>query len=160
MAREVTLTGFIAHLSAAAIAVRSHQHEALEKAARLVEAEAKREIGHYQGQAGQFVHWAELADSTKADRVRQGYAENEPLLREGDLRDSIAHVVRGNEAVIGSASEIAVYQELGTDKIPPRSFLGGALVRKSDQVAQILGEGAVKALVGPGVFQGRLPIRD
>jgi HK97 gp10 family phage protein len=160
MAREVTLSGFIAHLTAASLAVRNHQHEALEKAARVVEAEAKREIGHYQGEAGQFAPWAELADSTKADRVRQGYAENEPLLRDGTLRDSIGHVVRGNEAVIGSASEIAVYQELGTDKIPPRSFLGGALVRKSDQVAQILGEGVVKALVGPGVFQGRLPIND
>jgi len=163
--RELSIAGFLSHLAGMDLAMRHETEHALEKAARLVEAEAKKEIGHYQDEAGQFAAWAELADSTKDDRVRMGYAENDPLLRTGELRDSIHHAVEvtgpgQGDAVIGSDSDIAVWQELGTRTIPPRSFLGGALVRKSEQVAELLGEGIVKALVGNQVVGGRLGIED
>lgn len=161
--KEMSLDGFLLHLAGMEIAMTAHTAHALEKAAVMVETEAKAEIGHYQGEAGQFAAWAELADSTKADRARHGYAEDEPLLREGTLRDSITHSVEvtgpvAGEAVIGSNSEIAVYQELGTSRIPPRSFLGGALVRKADKVAELLGGHVEKALLGEEVHQGRLSI--
>jgi phage gpG-like protein len=110
------------------------QHEAdkiaLERAARMIEHRAKEKIGEYQEQAGPFIAWAELAESTKADRARQGYPDDEPLLRTGELRDSIEHFVADGEAHIGSNNDIAVYQELGTEHIPPRSFLGGCRRRK------------------------------
>ena len=162
---DISLAGFMGHLAGLDVSLRAETEHALERAARVVEAEAKAEIGHYQGQAGPFAAWAELADATKDDRARKGYAENEPLLREGTLRDSIHHAVEvtgatEGKAVIGSDSEIAVFQELGTQRIPPRSFLGGALVRKSEQVTRILGAGVAKALVGEGVINGALQIED
>jgi phage gpG-like protein len=155
---DLSILGAIARLSEMAIAVEVEQRRALERAALVVEAEAKREIGTYQDETGPFAPWAELADTTKNDRVRQGFSENEPLLRTGDMRDSIDHVVEQDEAVVGSNSDIAVYQELGTDRIPPRSFLGGAASRRGEEVARILGGGVVKALVGKDVVGGLLPI--
>ena len=50
----------------------------------------------------------------------------EPLLRTGGLRDSISTHVEGAEATVGSVSPIALYQEQGTEHIPPRPFLGPA----------------------------------
>lgn len=162
--QEFTLENFIGHLGVLGAGQHPAGHHALEQAARLVEAEAKAEIGHYQAEAAPFVAWAELAQATKDDRAAQGFPEDEPLLRTGDLRDSISHTVEMSgaghgEAVIGSPSEIAVYQELGTQKIPPRSFLGGALVRKTHEVVDMLGHGVTAGLLGEGVRGGYFPIR-
>ena len=116
-------------------------HEGVTAGATVVRDEARAEIGHYQSAAAPFAAWKELADSTKADRSRKGFPDNNPLLRTGGLRDSIEVVVHGAEASVGSNSKIALYQEVGTARIPPRSFLGGAAVRKTDA--------AVKAMVAP-----------
>jgi phage gpG-like protein len=140
--REFDLLGFAAHLVAAEAAINHAEHKALERAAKLVEREAKEEIGHYQE------GWPQLSESTKGDRERKGFPADEPLLRTGDLRDSIHHQVEGKEAVVGSESDVAVWQELGTAKIPPRSFLAGAAHRKGQQVAHIIGRGVVHSLVG------------
>ena len=154
------LGAFAEHLLKAALAEEIAIREGLSKAAKVVEKEAKAEIGDYQGQDGPFVAWADLADATKADRVRQGFPEDEPLLRTGDLRDSIGTAMSpdGLEAQIGSNSDIAVYQELGTATIPPRSFLGGAMARKTDEVLAIVGASTATALVGDQVVNRALPI--
>jgi len=154
----MTLTGFITHLAAAQALVARASHSSLEQAARVVEREAKAKIGKYQTQAGPFAGWAELAQSTKDDRVRQGFPENEPGLRTGQMRDSIGHAVGRNEAVVGSNDDKLVWFELGTSKQPPRSVLGIAAAHKGPEVARILGGGVVKSLVGQGVFGGKLPI--
>lgn len=148
---DMNLASFIGHMAASIASLHHHEHKAMEHACVVVETEAKHEIGTYQGPASPFVAWAELADATKNDRVLKGYAENEPLLREGALRDSIGHAVGDREGVVGSDSQIAEWQELGTVRIPPRSFLGGAAVRKGPDVAHILGQSAVRALVGEHV---------
>jgi phage gpG-like protein len=57
---------------------------------------------------------------------KQGIFADEPLLRTGELRESIEKHVERHEAVVGSDSKVAVAQELGTTTIPPRSFLGAA----------------------------------
>ena len=98
-----------------------------EKVADIVKQDAQVKIGVYQEAAGQFPAWAPLADSTVADRISKGFSPLEPLLRTGELRDSIETHVEGAEATVGSASMIALYQEQGTDRIPPRPFLGPAL---------------------------------
>jgi hypothetical protein len=138
------------------------QHEAdkhsLHKATELLQEHVREKFGEYQPEAGPFVEWAQLADSTKADRVYQGYAENEPLLRTGDLRESVETLVRDNVGYVGSDSDIAVYQELGTIKMPPRSTFGSAAVETMDLIVEIVGKGAVAALVGKHVFQGRMEI--
>ncbi len=144
-----TLAGFAAHLAAMVIEVEHETKEALERAAQLVATEAKAEIGIYQDAAGPFAEWPELADSTKADRVSKGFSENKPLLRTGGLRDSIEHQVSGDTAHVGSDSDVAVYQELGTARgIPPRSFLGGAAFRKEHEIRQLAGESAVAVIEG------------
>ena len=114
--------------------------KALQKAAKLVEKRAKEKIGEYQKQAGPFIAWPELAESTKADRARHGYPEDEPLLRSGEMRDSIGRAtsIDGLEVQIGSNSDIAVWQELGTQHIPPRSFLGGATAEKLHEIKEIM----------------------
>lgn len=131
---------------------------ALEKAAIVIETETKRRFGEYQDVAGPFGAWAELADFTKEDRVRKGYPEDEPLLRTGGLRDSYGHRVGDGVAYIGSDSPIAVAQELGTDRMPPRSTIGGAAVAKADLVAALIGEEVAISLAGEGVFARRVVI--
>ncbi len=156
--REFSIGEFVLHLAAVHERMEHGDQEAMEQAALVVENRAKADIGHYQTGIAPFADWASLAEATRDDRVRQGFPEDDPLLRTGGLRDSIEHVVAAFEAVIGSNSEIAEYQELGTDKIPPRSFLGGAAVQTGEEVARILQQGVVKALVGAGVSGGRLDI--
>lgn len=164
MAGEISILEAIAKLGEMTLAVKEAERLAMEKATRIVQREAKREIGHYQDQAGQFVAWAGLADSTLADKDRKGYGTPDPLLRTGDMRDSIERRVEQSgflgvtEGAVGSDSDIAVYQELGTSKMPPRSFLGGAAFRKAEEVAEVLGSGVVAALVGDKVHKGHLPI--
>lgn len=139
---------FAEHLLTLEVAIAATTHRALEKAARIVEKDAKGQIGTYQGAVGPFQDWAELAESTKEDRIRRGYTANDPLLRDGKLRDSIQHEVEGHEAVIGSKSDIAAYQEFGTPTIPPRPFMGPAVFKNKKKIQQILGEALVEGLVG------------
>lgn len=132
--KTFTPVGFAIFLGEMIIEVPHANHEALEGAAVIVETEAKRVIGTYD------YNWPELADSTKADRVHQGFPENEPLLRTGEMRDSIEHVSDSREANVGSNNDKAVWQELGTSRgIPPRSFLGQAAVHKASEVVDEIG---------------------
>jgi HK97 gp10 family phage protein len=152
--------GLAKHLLETVVAQHEMQQKGLEKAARVVEKRAKEKIGEYQDQVGPFIAWPELADSTKADRLRKGFSEDEPLLRTGAMRDSIEHMVVDNAAYVGSNSDIAVFQELGTSKMPPRSFLGGALAEKTDDVCEIIGESTYNALIGKDVVGGKMEIGD
>lgn len=120
----------------------------LTKSAIRVERRAKSKIGDYQQEQGPFEAWRELAESTQADRRQQGYNEDDPLLRTGALRDSIQHVVEANKAVVGSASEIAMYQETGTPRIPPRSFLGGSAAKESPAIIKDTGRIAFRPFQG------------
>lgn len=156
---EFSLTGFAAHLGRLVIAEAIETEHALETVARIVEKEAKAEIGHYQSAAGPFVAWAELADSTKEDRAKHGFPENDPLLRTGEMRDSIEHTVHGHEADIGSNDDKAVWQELGTATIPPRSFLGGAAFRKEHEVVEHIGADTFAYLCGASVYGGKMLIK-
>ena len=138
----------------AEIAIHHAANAALERVARKVESTAKDEIGTYQPEVGPFPAWPELADSTKDQRVRLGYSENAPLLRSGELRDSIGHEVADFEAVIGSDSDIMVYQEMGTHRIPPRPVLGPAAERNHDTILRELGGAVVAGLLGRETIEG------
>jgi hypothetical protein len=52
-----------------------------------------------------------------------GQDHGAPWLRTGMLRASIGHDIDGIVAVVGSSSDVAVDQELGTRTDPPRPFL-------------------------------------
>jgi len=132
---EFSLTGFVAFLGGMALKLERSKHEALEKAAVIVETEAKRVIGtHDYG-------WPPLAPSTLAKK-----AADTPLLETGKMRDSITHSVDGDTARVGSNEDVALYQEIGTSKIPPRPFLQGAVQHKIHEICDVIGNTAVKVI--------------
>jgi hypothetical protein len=141
---------FLRETAGELVIVREAIQPGLDAASALIEKEAKAEFGTYQQGIGPFGDWPELADATKEDRVRQGYPENEPLLRSGELRDSIEREVDHFEATVGSKSEIMLYQELGTQRIPPRPVLGIALQRCWPQIQALIGKAAAAGFCGGG----------
>ncbi len=143
-------------------------HHALEQIGQAVEQQAQAEMGVYQQAVGPFSAWPELADSTKADRVAQGYTENDPLRRSGALAASItnvvdtvalahvgAHVAAG-EVVIGSEAPVMLYQEVGTPKIPPRPVLGPAVIHQEPMIKQAAGIALAEGLLPDYVGRLRL----
>lgn len=114
----------------------------LETVGAEVEKNAKSKFGEYQEGIGRFEKWPELAESTKEDRVRKGFGENEPLLRDGALRDSVSHAVdlASKSVEVGSTSEVMVWQELGTKHIPPRPVIGSAMYEKKARIQALCGE--------------------
>lgn len=142
-----SIAGMIAHLGVMAAAETLALHRGLKECAVAIEATAKSEFGHYQPEVQPFAGWVELADSTKAERQAQGFTPNDPLLRSGELQKSVNHEVSGLEAVIGSTSDVMVYQELGTDKIPPRAVLGPAAIRNKKLIMKTLGHAAAEGLL-------------
>jgi phage gpG-like protein len=147
-----SIGGFIAHMAAMEAAVALELHRGLKKCATAIEGTAKSEFGVYQGDVGAFSAWAPLAESTQEQRKSLGYTPDDPLLRSGDLRDTVTHEVNGTEAVIGSDSDVMVYQELGTPTIPPRAVLGPAAIRNKPLIEKTLGAAVAKGLLyGSGV---------
>ena len=129
---ELSLTEFAALLERAAADEHEAMRAGLEKAGALVAENARGRVGTYEGN-----DWPQLADTTVEDRVRHGYAPDEPLLRTGELRDSIGHQVDGNEVAVGSDLPIANYQENGTERVPPRPFVGPAMMHEGQHAADV-----------------------
>ncbi len=126
--------------------------------AEALKIEAQAKIGHLQGGVGRYPssggavgQWAELAESTKEDKERQGYvfnADYNPLYREGDLKKSISAIavtISGKtKIVLGSDSQIMFWQEFGTEKIPPRSVIGLTMFQYAPKITYYFGEMLVK----------------
>ncbi|PVY84045.1 hypothetical protein C7434_3755 [Pantoea sp. PNA 14-12] len=126
------LEQFAMELSSASASIATGLEASFRVIVKEIEETAKEEIGVYQPAYGPFDAWAPLAEATKADRVRRGYSEDEPLLRSAQLRDSIESEIVGLAAIVGTKKEIGLWQEVGTSHIPPRPFMGPAYVRKID----------------------------
>jgi hypothetical protein len=149
--KEFTLAEFAAHLEGLAAGMKAVEATILEEAGKTIEALAKAKIGEYQEAAGPFATWEPLSENTLycgvdeeghryPGKVELGYAPpDNPLLRTGEMRDSIEHQVIGNEVHVGSNSDVAVDQELGTTKIPPRRLLGGAAFEQAPKIAEAAG---------------------
>lgn len=140
--KDLTLMEAIGLFSTLGLEVSHAHHDGLERAAKVVEKQAKAYIGTYDARPV----WPELAERTKSERSRLGFSDNEPLLRTGELRDSIEHTVShmpglvGDlEAQIGSNNQKAVWHELGTSKAPPRPFLEPAMKAKIDEILEVIG---------------------
>ncbi|TPV31074.1 hypothetical protein [Pantoea anthophila] len=133
------LEQFAREMSSASASIATGLEVSFRVIVKEIEETAKEEIGVYQPAYGPFDAWAPLAESTKADRVRRGYSEDEPLLRSGELRDSIESEVVGLAAVVGTKSLIGLWQEVGTDCIPPRPFIGPSYMRKIDPLMESIG---------------------
>ncbi|MBX9901253.1 MAG: hypothetical protein K2Y28_10785 [Burkholderiaceae bacterium] len=144
---EFDLASFGLHLAAMELVVQKRAEQALAHAAELIEKTAKEEIGHYQPAVGPFEAWQALAPSTLAHHAAMGVGDT-PLLVTGELYASIEHELSGNEAVIGTKMEIGAYQEFGTDKIPPRPFMGPAAFKNKDKIERIMAKGVVAGMLG------------
>ena len=120
---------------------------------------AKDKLGLYNPAIGPFPAWAPLAESTKQQRSQAGFTENEPLLRDGALRDAIQHEAHADHVIIGVRSgptsdgkadigDIGYWQEMGTASIPPRPFLQPALYQNQEHIVKLIGDHVVKKLKG------------
>lgn len=137
---------FARHLERAAIRARNELDIPTEAVMVVVEAQAREVIGTYR------LGWQELAAATQADRVAKGYPADEPLLRTGQLAASIEHKAElapgGAEGLVYSEDKIALYQEIGTSRIPPRSFLYHTLVNSTPTISSAFGKFAIQILTG------------
>lgn len=152
-----SIGGFAAALSGFNPLYKVAQGEMIERQCEIVEETAKSYIGNYDHPG----NWPQLAESTQKDREHKGFAPNEPLLRTGDMRDSIKHAVVDGVGYVFSNDPIAAYQELGTAHIPPRSFLASASAAMEDRCHEIAGQGMMALLTSaitrtPGRFLGGL----
>ena len=148
-----TIGEFISHLRGWVLpSLKEAVHTGVKDGADLIKEEAKAELGRYQDAAGSFPAWAELADSTKEDRLRQGYPENEPGLRSGGMRDSyesrVSPIGLRVDASIGSDDIKAVAFEEGRDNQSARPVLSGAAFRNEEKVARGIGRMVVRAIEG------------
>lgn len=140
------------HLERVAKVMPKETAKALKKIGKHVEQTAKDKIGHIQQASGEFNAWADLADATQQVHIQaivDGEAApdatpNSALLLKGDLRAGIKHSVeksgREQTLTVGSESEIAFWQEMGTDKIPPRPAIGPAMSESEHMSRDLLGE--------------------
>lgn len=146
--KQMTPLQFIAEMQRIQATMDDAIRDGLKEAAEIVEEEAKDRIGNYQSAAGPFKAWKQLDPSTQTRRTAEGFTANDPLERTGDLKKSIEHKVGRNEAVIGSNDEAALPNEMGTADAPPRSFLGGALYSKTDEVVDAIGKRVFRHITG------------
>lgn len=151
-----SLGQFALHLATLQAGVALELHRGLKRVAVAVDQTAKSEFGVYQPAIGPFSAWAPLAESTKTERERLGYTPDDPLRRSGETRDTVGHEVSGHEAVIGSTSDVMVYQELGDDRIPPRPVLGPAVERNHELIRKVLGSALVSGLLGGAAIPASL----
>jgi phage gpG-like protein len=124
------LAEFAGRLLVAAAELEHHHHAALERAAVILEKEAKEVLGTY------AYGWPHLAAST-ISRKANG---DTPLLETGAMRDSIQHNSDEHEAYVGTNDPKGKWQEFGTSRgIPPRPFIGGAVEHKGKEALEAAG---------------------
>jgi phage gpG-like protein len=76
---------------------------------------------------------------------------NSPLLETGELRDSITWNSDDQEGYVGTNDPKGRWQEFGTSRIPPRSFLGAAAIQMECEIDK-MAERAVADAFDMGVF--------
>jgi hypothetical protein len=136
----MSLTEFAAQLERSIATVKPRLEIGLDKVGELAQTLAVSYVGH------EMPGWAPLAESTLRDKEAKGFAVPAPLLRTGDMRDSIEKELDpiDLEVAVGSKELKALWQEMGTSRgIPPRSFLGQAMNNALPYAAETFGKIAV-----------------
>jgi len=144
-----SFTEFAVFLGTLAVKEKAAEQVALRKVGELVEKAAKKKPGTYQP------GWAPLAATTLdgwgpyPGKVALGYSPpDNPLLRDGTMRDSYQHSVGVGEVTIGSNLSVALFHELGTSKMPARPVLLPAATENIDKIKLIVGGEVYLALSG------------
>jgi hypothetical protein len=153
-----TAGGFAAHLTRLAAEIGAAEFRGMDAGAAVIEHAAKAAIGTYQREnLGQNAPWEELAERTKAERVSLGFTENDPGLRDGEMRDSISRTVRLPEAAVGSNDDKLEWFELGTAHQPARSVLSLAAHREGEKAAGLVGAHVAWTVAGLPFKVGEAP---
>ncbi|PYD80051.1 hypothetical protein CFR80_14305 [Komagataeibacter oboediens] len=148
--REFTEREFLAFLEERPAALREAQKAGLQQGAELLVTTARDIVGTYQVKdMGNIPPWAELADSTKADRLSQGFTENDPGLRTGEMRAVYeARVTDKPGIILGNPDPVALWFEEGTVRQPPRPVIAVALFRKQMTITQRIARRFTAVLAG------------
>ena len=93
---------------------------------KLAEAEIKFILENFDKEQWNNNPWAQLADSTIKDKIREGYGGQKKLVRTGKLRDDISNADinatdEGYEIRIDN--DYGIYHNEGTNHIPQRQFM-------------------------------------
>jgi hypothetical protein len=143
----ISFADFAKHLQTSIKECHPRLEVGLAKVGELTQTMAVEYIGH------EMPQWPALADRTIAEKTRLGYvghlSPTDPLLRTGEMRDSIHVVVERLTQTVGSDSAVARAQELGTATIPPRPFIAPAALASLPYAHDVFGKIAVSLLV-PG----------
>lgn len=126
----------------------------LETQGAAIEAKAKAKFGTYQE------GWPSLAESTKQERVRQGYTPDDPLFRSGELQSLVTHAVDEGGLFVGvepgtslaggadAALVMGVHEYGSTDGRVPARPVFGVVVNEVDGNVAAFGLGAA---IGAGL---------
>lgn len=143
-----SLEAFALHLVAVELVWKAERKVALNAAAKIIKQDARKQIGHYQSQVGNYPEWAPLAESTEDEKARVGAPPDAPLFRFGDLKKSFRSTLVGDdEVIIGSTDPNMEWHEFGTSKMPPRPVLGPALFKNMEAIAALLGHAAMDTII-------------
>ncbi len=148
MTRKFNVKGLIAHLEKAEVKADGLPELLAGVAAPMLAENVKKVMGDTS-------LIANLAQATQDDRERKGYERNVPLIREGDLRDSIEFAAvsaipeRGFIAVAGSDDPRAKWLNDGTAgryPIPARPHFGIGLGFTHEELEPIIGKAAARVI--------------
>lgn len=146
MPRFSSIAAFVEFLATRPAAVEQAQRKGMEAAGKMLVRECQAMIGE------EIREWPALAQSTVEEKQRLGFtgrvSPTDPLLRTGQLRNSISSQVETGKLVLGSDDPVAPFQEYGTSRIPPRSFIGATMFRDGREAADLIGNYVMGAAAG------------
>jgi phage gpG-like protein len=145
MTGVMSILEFVAKTKTIQLELEIVGHAVVARACEMVAEEARRVIGEG------YDFWPALAPSTLARKMM-----NTPLLETGELRGSIEWNASGNEGAVGSNLDKAVWHELGTARIPPRSFLMGAAQHMEDKIHKMAARAVVACITGRGLHSSEM----
>jgi hypothetical protein len=142
--REFSVVQFMAHLAHMQREVAALSPAIVERGCELIRDEAQRVIGKG------YSDWPPLAERTINDKRQHGFPAPKPLLRTGEMRASIEITIAsdGLSGQVGSNEDKAVWQELGTSRIPPRSFLREAAMRVEGKIHKMAERELISVVTG------------
>ena len=140
MTGVMSILEFVAKTKAIDRDLKEVGHAIVARACEMVYAEARRVIGEG------YDFWPPLQPETLARKMMAT-----PLLETGELRGSIEWQAHGLEGAVGSNNDKAVWHELGTSRIPPRSFLAGAAMHMEDKIHKMAARAVVSVMAGGGL---------
>jgi phage gpG-like protein len=144
--QEFSLLSFVAHLHTIDRDLHEVGPAIVARACEMVAKQAKSAIGK------RHELWPALKPETIARKLRG----NTPLLETGELRDSIEWTASGLEGQVGSNNDKAVWHELGTYHIPPRSFLASSAISMEDRIHKMAERAVIAVLEGRGLHSAEM----